>query len=227
MRRTSWRRSIPASPPRWACSLTDLQYEYTRSVLDRRCNKATAADFASVNASVDKLRRRRASSWRRTASRPRSTSSRASPNAATSARASSCVPPCRTAPLGPRHMRRRSSRASSTPTSTSTATPSRTSWSRSSPSASSRAAEVETLSLPNLEKGNRAHPRCGSALYEPTRSSTTARRVPTPRYDRGKLLAGDVDHRPGPDRAAQFHHSGAAGLQRQGAGPRRHAHRQR
>jgi N-methylhydantoinase A len=51
-------------------------------------------------------------------------------------------------------------------------------------------AEVETLKLPNLKKGNRSNP-AKAKLYVRETVFDDGKSVKTPRYDRGKLLAGD------------------------------------
>lgn len=53
------------------------------------------------------------------------------------------------------------------------------------------AAEVETLKLPNLKKGNRRNPAAAKLYIRPT-VFDDGKAVPTPRFDRAKLLAGDV-----------------------------------
>lgn len=52
-------------------------------------------------------------------------------------------------------------------------------------------AAVETLKLPNLKKGNRRNP-AAAKLYTRQTVFDDGKSVATPRYDRGKLLAGDV-----------------------------------
>lgn len=52
-------------------------------------------------------------------------------------------------------------------------------------------AEVETLKLPNLKKGNRRNP-APAKLYTRSTVFDDGKVAATPRYDRGKLLAGDV-----------------------------------
>ena len=51
-------------------------------------------------------------------------------------------------------------------------------------------AEVDTLKLPNLKKGNRNNP-ASAKLYMRDTVFDDGKSVKTPRYDRGKLLAGD------------------------------------
>ncbi len=51
-------------------------------------------------------------------------------------------------------------------------------------------AEVETLKLPNLKKGNRSNP-ADAKLYVRETVFDDGKALKTPRYDRGKLLAGD------------------------------------
>ncbi|MCB1379187.1 MAG: hydantoinase/oxoprolinase family protein, partial [Alphaproteobacteria bacterium] len=52
-------------------------------------------------------------------------------------------------------------------------------------------AAVETLKLPNLKKGNRRNP-AAAKLYTRKTVFDDGKEVATPRYDRGKLLAGDT-----------------------------------
>ena len=52
-------------------------------------------------------------------------------------------------------------------------------------------AAVETLKLPNLRKGNRRNP-AAAKLYTRNTVFDDGKAVATPRYDRGRLLAGDV-----------------------------------
>lgn len=51
-------------------------------------------------------------------------------------------------------------------------------------------AKVDTLKLPNLKKGNRTNPK-DAKLYVRDTVFDDGKSVKTPRYDRGKLLAGD------------------------------------
>jgi N-methylhydantoinase A len=51
-------------------------------------------------------------------------------------------------------------------------------------------AKVDTLKLPNLKKGNRTNPK-DAQLYVRDTVFDDGKSVKTPRYDRGKLLAGD------------------------------------
>ena len=53
------------------------------------------------------------------------------------------------------------------------------------------AAAVETLKLPNLKKGNRRNP-AAARLYTRNTVFDDGKPVATPRFDRGQLLAGDV-----------------------------------
>ena len=53
------------------------------------------------------------------------------------------------------------------------------------------AASVETLKLPNLKKGNRRNP-AAARLYTRNTVFDDGKAVATPRFDRAKLLAGDV-----------------------------------
>ena len=79
--------------------VTDLQYEYTHSTL-LVLDKAGEAEFARVSRALDELISAPTASSTRTAFRRRSGVSARSPNAAMSARVSSCAPTCPTAAHG-------------------------------------------------------------------------------------------------------------------------------
>ena len=86
-------------------------------------------------------------------------------------------------------------------------------------------AATDTLKLPELAKGGRTNPDDGRSSISATRCSTTANRTRRHAYARAKLLADDSRQRPGADRPAQFHDPGAARLCRLRAFARRHARR--
>ncbi len=87
-------------------------------------------------------------------------------------------------------------------------------------------AAIETLKLPDLAKGGRRNPDDARAYVRDTVFDDGVA-VPTPRYNRGKLLGRRHHFRPGHRRPAQLDDAGAARLPRHRAVAWRHARRAR